>query len=177
MRRALRGFSFFETILYLALFSLLAVGLFRFSFDVLDLGTKDRTSRQVFSDARFVADRIRYFIRNASGIDTDASVWDDSDGRIVLGEVGSSDTMTISTSNGRVMLTETGQSEVALHSSASKVRSLTFQKYGSQTDGSEYIGFVLVLESGASDTIPPAEYGAITTLQGGASIRNSGVGL
>lgn len=177
MSKTLPGFSFFETILYLALFSLLAVGLFHFSFDVFDLGTKDRTSRHIFSDARFVAERMQYLIRNASGIDTGASVWNDGDGKIVLEEVGSSDTMTISISNGRVMLTETGQSGVALHSAESKVRSLTFQKYGSQSDGSEYVGFELVLESASSDTALPAEYGATTTLQGGASLRNSGIGL
>jgi hypothetical protein len=120
---------------------------------------------------------MQYLIRNASGIDTGASVWNDGDGKIVLEEVGSSDTMTISISNGRVMLTETGQSGVALHSAESKVRSLTFQKYGSQSDGSEYVGFELVLESASSDTALPAEYGATTTLQGGASLRNSGIGL
>lgn len=177
MKNTRPGFSFFETILYLALFSLLAVGLFHFSFDVLDLGTKDRTSRHVFSDARFVAERMKYFIRNASGIDEDASILDDANGKIVFEQVGSSDTVTISIEGGRVMLTETNQPRVPLYSAESKVKSLTFQKYGSEADGSEYVGFVLVLESAGNDTTAPSAYEATTTLRGGAYIRNSGIGL
>lgn len=177
MRRTRSGFSFFETILYLALFSLLAVTLFRFSFDAFGLGIKDRISRHVFSDARFVTSRMNSILRNAAGIDTGGSVWNDPDGKVVLEQVGSSDTVTISIENGRVTLTETGHPGVTLHSSESKVRELTFQKYGSREDGSEYVGFVLKLESAANDTAAPAEYGVITTLRGGAFIRNSGIGL
>ncbi len=177
MRRTRSGFSFFETILYLALFSLLAVTLFRFSFDAFGLGIKDRISRHVFSDARFVAIRMHSILRNASGIDTGESVWNDPDGRVVLEQVGSSDTATISVESGRVTLTESGHPGVALHSFESKVRELTFQRYGSREDGSEYVGFVLELESAGNDTTAPTEYGAITTLRGGAFIRNSGIGL
>lgn len=177
MRNTRPGFSFFETILYLALFSLLAVGLFHFSFDVLDLGTKDRTSRHVFSDARFVAERMKYFIRNASGIDENASILDDANGKIVLEQVGSSDTVTISIDDGVVALTQANHPGASLSSPDSRVQSLTFQKYGTDTDGSEYVGFVLVLESAGNDTTAPSAYEATTTLRGGASIRNSGIGL
>lgn len=176
MRKTLRGFSFFEVILYLGLFSVMATALLQFSWNVLDLGTKDRTGRQVFSDARFVTQRIGYFIRNASGIDTGASIFDDADGKLVLRVLGSSDTVTIELQNGDVILTETGQPGVALNGDDTQAESLTFLDYGTEADGSEYVDLTLVLESAGNDTAD-SPYQAATTLRSGAFIRNSGTGL
>lgn len=176
MQQTLRGFSFFEIILYLGLFSVMATALLQFSWNVLDLGIKDRVSRQVFSDARFVTERIGYFIRNASGIDTGASIFDDANGRLVLNVLGSSDTVTIDIQNGAVVLTETGRPAVVLNGADSKVGSLTFLNYGTRADRSEYADFTLVLESAGND-IAGSPYQATTTLRSGSFIRNSGTGL
>ena len=177
MRKTLRGFSFVEVILYLGLFSVMATALFAFSWNVLDLGVKDRASRQVFSGARFITERINYFIRNASGIDADASVFNNADGKLVLKVLGSSDTVTITLQNGNVVLIETGQPATVLNGSDTKAGSLTFLNYGSPADGSEYIDFALTLESVKNDTEARSPYQATTTLQSGAFIRNDGTSL
>lgn len=175
MRKTLKAFSFFEVILYLGLFSLLATALLTFSWDVLDLSDKNETGQYVFSDARFVSERLGTLVRKASGIDTEASVLDDSNGKLVLNQIGSSDTVTVELVSGRVMLTESGSEAVALHSLSTQVASLTFQKYGTSEDGSEYVGYTLVFEAAKNDENAPSRYQAATTLESGAFIRNSGL--
>jgi hypothetical protein len=175
-RKTLRGFSFFEVIIYLGLFSMMATALFQFSWDVFDLGTKDRTSRRVLADARFVTERVNYFIRNAGGVDTNASVFGDANGKLVLNVLDSGNTVTIELQNGNIVLTETGQVAVNLNSNDTKTASLAFIKYGSSEDGSEYIDFTFALES-AQNNSSRSPYQAATTLQSGAYIRNSEAGL
>lgn len=175
-RKTLRGFSFFEVILYLGLFSLMATALFQFSWNVFDLEAKDRTSRRVFSDARFIAERVNYFIRNSGGVDANASVFENANGKLVLNVLDSSDTITVEVQNGNVVLTETGEPAVVLNNADTRVENLTFLKYGEAGDGSEYVDFTLTLESVGNDTAR-SPYQATTTLQSGAYIRNSTAGL
>jgi len=92
----------------------------------------------------------------------------------VLGQPGSSDTVTISLSDGRVTLVETGVDPVALHASATVVSELRFEHRGSAADGSEYVGFTLVMRS-AQDGQSRASYDAATTLRSGAFLRNQGL--
>lgn len=174
MRKTLPGFSLFETVLYLALFSLLAIALFRFSWDVFDLHTKNQVLDAVFSDARLVTSRIDMLIRNASGINGAASRFDTADGKLVLEQLGSGNTVTIDIQNGNVVLTESGQPGTVLNSPKSKVVGLTFSKHGTQVDGSEYVSFSLSLGSGVSSVVP-ADFSENTTIEGGDFIRNSGL--
>ena len=173
MKKSLRGFTFFEVIIYLGIFSLMATALFSFSWDMIDLGTKDRTSREVFSDARMVSEQVKYLIRNASGVDQENSTWDDARGKLILQKLGTSDTTTIDIQNDTVTLTETGRSDISLHSSDVRVTELRFSEYGTRADASEYIGFTLTFESVQNGTRSPSR--ATTTIQGGAFIRNSGI--
>lgn len=174
--KTLRGFTFFEVIIYLGLFSLLATALFQFAWNVFDLEMKDRTSRRVFSDARFVSERVNYFIRNAGGVDAGASVFENTNGKLVLNVLDSSDTITIEIQNGNVVLAETGQAAVNLNSNDTKATGLTFTRYGSEAEGSEYIDFTLALESEQNDTAR-SPYQSETEIQSGAYIRNSATGL
>ncbi len=172
--KTLKGFTFFEVILYLGIFSLMAVMLFDFSWNMLDMGTKERSARQTFSEARMTVERIRYEIRRASGIDAGASVFDDDDGKLVLERLGSSDTVTIEIENGVVTLTETGQSAVALHSAETVASALRFTEYGSATDKSEYAQFTLTLEAFLAGS-PDWPRDTRTELRSGAHIRHSGI--
>lgn len=177
MKRMLRGFSLIEVILYLGLFSVMATALFYFSWNVLELGTKDQISREVLADARILSERMSFFIRNAEGIDEGLSSFDTADGELVLRKMGSSDTIRIDVQNGGVFLTETGNPSVALHSSLSKVENISFSKYGSPADHSEYISFIIALSSAKSGSQTPSQYQKAMIVKGGAFIRNSGTGL
>lgn len=172
LQKTLRGFGFFETILYLALFSLMATALLNFSWDVLDLGTKERSSRSVFSDARFASERINYFIRHSAGIDTGNSVFGSNSGKLVLNTLGDSgDTVTIDIQSGNLVLSETGRTDVVLNSPLTQVEGLEFHRYGTVEDGSEYVDFTLTLQSVNYEESVSSQQ-ARTSVQGGAFIRN-----
>jgi hypothetical protein len=175
MRTSLKGFSFFEVILYLALFSLFATALLTFSWDVLHLVDKQRTEESVFSDTRFVSEKLNALIRQSTGIDTEASVLENDEGKLVLAQPDSSDTITIEQINGQAFFTESGEEAVGLNSPATAIESLSFQKYGSSEDGSEYIFYILTVTGVADAETTPSRYQASATLQGGAFIRNSGL--
>lgn len=174
MTKTLRGFTFFEVIIYLGLFSLMATALFQFALNIFDLEVKDRTSRRVFSDARFISERINYFIRNAGGIDENASVFEDANGKLTLNVIGSGDTTTIEIQNGKVVLKESGEEDVNLNSADTQITNLMFTKYGAEADGSEYIDFTLTLESVGNNTTR-SPYQSETEIQSGTYIRNSGL--
>ena len=177
-RKKLRGFSLFEVILYIGLFSLFAIGLFQFSWNVLDLGTKEQTGRYLAADARFMTERINSLIRRAGGIDTNASVWNDVSGKLVLDDLGTGETTTLSVQDGRLVVKSSqsgvGVEGVVLHGAQTRVTQFTLTASGSRDEGSEYVGYLLVLESPQNDTAD-GSYQATTTLQSGAFIRNSGL--
>ena len=167
----LKGFTLFEVLLYLGIFSIMSFGLLMFNWNISDLGVKEHVSRQVSSDARFVASRLETLIRESASVDEGASVFDDVDGRLVLGQPGSSDTVTISVVGGRVTLMGTSIDPVAFHSSATEVSELRFEHRGTASDGSEYVGFVLSIRSVQSGHTR-APYNASSTVRSGAFLRN-----
>jgi hypothetical protein len=167
----MKGFTLFETLLYLGIFAILSFGLLAFTWNISDLGIKENVSRQASSDARFVVMRLETLIRESASVDEGSSVFDDANGRLVLGQPGSSDTVTISLSGGRVTLMGTGMDPVVLHASATAVSELRFEHAGSAADGSEYVGFTLVMRS-AQYGETRAPYNAATTLRSGAFLRN-----
>lgn len=169
--RSYEGFTLFEVILYLGIFSIMALGLLAFTWNVADLGIKEGVSRQASSDARFVAERLNGLIRQAAAVDTDASVFDDADGRLVLLQADSSDTMTISIVDGRVTLMGTGIDPVAFHSASTAVSELRFEHRGSVANGSEYVGFTVTIRSVQSGRTR-APYNASSTIGSGAFLRN-----
>lgn len=175
MKKVYKGFSLLETILYLGIFSVMATALLQLSWDILDLGAKDRVSRRVFSDARFMTERINFFIRNAEGIDTGSSSL--GDGKLVLTQPGTSDTVTLEVQNEQLVLTETGNASVVMTGSDARIQSLVFLESGSDTDGSHYVGYTIIVGSKRYDQDVRASYKMTTTLQSGALIRNAQTGL
>lgn len=174
MRKTLRGFTFFEVLIYLALFSSLMLALMNFSWNMFDLEAKGETERSIFSQSRQTSERLNGLIRNAAGIDTAASEFDTTLGTLVLEQLGTSDTVTIGVESGQVTVTETGTSGVALQGSDTETVRLEFTKYGDQSDGSEYVGYMLEVESAENDATR-APYRGTATLHSGAFIRNSGL--
>lgn len=170
-----KGFSFFEVILYIALFSLIATALLTFSWEVLSLTDKQRTEEAVFSDARFLTEKINTLIRRSAGVDQGSSILEDSDGKLVLLQLDTSDTITIDRENNQILFTESGGEAVPLHSPQSRVESLTFQTYGQAENGSEYVGYTLVLNALQNDTLAPLRFQVSTTVESGAFIPNSGL--
>jgi hypothetical protein len=65
-----RGLTFIEIILYVTLVTIIISALIPFAWSVINTGTKSRYEQEVFSQARYVSERIKYEIRNANGINS-----------------------------------------------------------------------------------------------------------
>src|SRR3989344_7372816 len=63
-----KGFTLIELILYMALVSIVLTAIVPFAWNIIGGGVKSSAQQEVFSQARFVSERIKYEIRNASGI-------------------------------------------------------------------------------------------------------------
>ncbi|MFZ3032136.1 MAG: prepilin-type N-terminal cleavage/methylation domain-containing protein [Candidatus Moraniibacteriota bacterium] len=171
MKKRLRGFTFIEVILYLALFSFLGTALFEFTWDTLELREQGSTERALTEEARFATERIKYLIRNSS-VDVASSVWDSVDGKLVLDVLGSSDTITIERQNERVVMQVSGQDVVVLQSQDSRSTTLLFERAYSADESAQYVDMTLTLETLL--TAPP-EYTTSLTLQTGIFVRNFGL--
>lgn len=69
----MRGFTFIEAILYMAIVSIMLTALIPFAWNIVEGGSKSSVQQEVSSNARYISERIKYEIRNASGINTVSS--------------------------------------------------------------------------------------------------------
>lgn len=173
MKHSLRGSSYFEVILYLGLFSMMATALFQYAWDTIDLSVKNRTERRVLSDARILSERLNAIIRNATGVDTSDSNFDFENGKLVLDE-DSGERVQISLVEGRLILNRGGVQTI-LHSNQSRVKTFGLSYSGQAINHSESVSYILSLDSSDSEVIRDAAYLAPTTLRSGGYIRKSGL--
>lgn len=173
MKRTLRGFSYFEVILYLGLFSMLATALFQYSWDAIDLSIKNRTERRILSDARILSERLNAIIRNASSIDMVDSVFETEQSKLVLTD-DSGDTIQVAIVNGQLLLSRDG-TQIALHSSQSRLISFWLSATGQAINHSEAVSYSLTMDTIDSDAVTDALYIAPITIRSGGFIRMSGL--
>ena len=169
MKKRARGFTLIEVILYIGLFSLLGTALFTFAWDVIGVTEQGRTDRLLTEEARFAAERIKTSIRSAAGIDVENSVWDSTDGRLVLEVFGSSDTITFERQNERLIMQVSGQDPVFLQSADTRNTTLLFERSHAVSAAAEYVDLTLTTEM--VQTASPL-YASALTLQIGAALRN-----
>lgn len=62
------GFTFIEAILYVSIVSIMLTALIPFAWDMVEGGTRSAIQQEVSSNARYISERIKYEIRNATGI-------------------------------------------------------------------------------------------------------------
>ncbi len=65
-----KGFTFIELILYVAIVAIMMTALIPFAWNAIEGGVKSATEQEVFSQARYVSERIKYEVRNASSINS-----------------------------------------------------------------------------------------------------------
>lgn len=68
-----RGFTFIELILYVSIVTIILTAVIPFAWAIITSRTKSSTEQEVFSQARYVSERLKYEIRNAYGIDPASS--------------------------------------------------------------------------------------------------------
>lgn len=160
------GFTLIELILYLSIVTIVMSALIPFAWSVITSGTKNSTQQHLFSQARFVSEKIKREIRNASDINSVAAT------SISLAtSTPSTNPTIIDLSGGQIRITQGAGSAVNLLANNTTASDLTFTDFSSGDDLTKHIQFTLSLETNFSSA--GHEYQESTTIRSSAEIRSN----
>lgn len=168
MMRSEKGFTFIELILYVSILTTMLVMLIPFAWNIIGGGVKSATQQEVFSNARYISERIKYEIRNATGINSVSAT------QISLSTATAATNPTvIALSSGNITITQGVSSAVNLNSQNTTISSLTFTNYTSGDNKTKHIQFVFTLNANYTGAGQRQEFKETTTLESSAEIRNN----
>lgn len=164
----MRGFTFIELILYIALVVLMMAALIPFAWNVIGTGAKSTTEQEVFSNARYISNRLQYEIRNATNISTISAT------QIILAtSIPSTNPTVIGLSGGNLTVTQGGGSAVNLNSQNASVSALTFTNYSSGDSRSKHVQFIFTVKANYTGAGPRQEFNEATTIESSAELRSN----
>ncbi len=161
------GFTLVEIILYIGIVSMILVSVSSLGWIVVSSGAKSRVQEEVSGTARYVAERISYEIRRASGIGS----W--SANSITLNNFAP-DTTTVITwdsPTGKVRINKNGTGFVDLNSNDTAVTTLTFTNNTSVDNKTKNIGFTLTVS--ANTASGSQIYKSETTVRSTVELRSN----
>lgn len=144
------GFTLIETVIYIALFSLV-VGVFvSFVLTISGLRSKQRSAHDVLSNERVLDGLLRYYVNTADEIVSPGPIATSSS--MIFRKSGSSTTSRIYVSEGMIYLEEDGNS-VPMLSSDCEVRDVVFSNLSSDNLSSSInvVGFIETRFSASAD--------------------------
>ncbi len=162
------GFTFIELILYIAVVSIMLTALVPFAMNVIGGGVKSTSEQEVFSQARYVSERIKYEIRNATAINSVAA------NSISLAvSVPANNPTVIDLSGGKIRIKLGSAAAINLNSNDTKINSLTFTNYtDTVTNKTKHIQFSFVIDDNFGSA--RQEYDVPTmTIEGSAELRSN----
>ena len=160
-----KGFTFIELILYIAIVTIMLTAIVPFGWSIVTSGVKSSTQQEAYSQTRYVSERIKYEIRQASGI---LNVNPNS---ISLTNFSPDTNTVIDLSSGKVRINKNGTGAINLNSDDTNVTSLVFTNYTSPDQKTKHIGFILTIASNYSGQ--RQEYNETVTLRGSAEVRSN----
>jgi prepilin-type N-terminal cleavage/methylation domain-containing protein len=163
-----RGFTLIETILYIAIVSIVMTALIPFAWNVIGGATKSATQQEVFSNARFIGERIKYEIRNATGINSVSP----SQISLVTSNIATNPTI-IDLSAGNLRIKQGTGSVVNLNSNDISISDLVFTNYTSNDNNTKNIQFVFTVNANYSGAGQRQEFNESTTVEGDAEVRSN----
>jgi type II secretory pathway pseudopilin PulG len=163
-----KGFTYIELILYVAIVIIVLAALVPFAWNVIEGGVKSTTEQEVFSNAQYISERLKYEIRNASGINSVTPT------QISLSVASSSANPTvISLSSGNLTITQGSGSAQLLNSQNTTISSLNFTNYTSADTKTKNIQFIFTLAAKYAGAGLRQEYNESTIIEGAAEIRSN----
>lgn len=172
-----QGFTFIEIILYIAIVAIMMNSLIPFAWNVIEGGAKSSVQQEVFSQARYISERLKAEIRNSIGINTGTSNFGvniaTAGGQLSLQDIAPNDPTIIDVSNGIVRIKQGAGTVISLNSANTSVSNLTFTNYSSADNKSKHIGFTLTIIAKYAGAGTRQEYQATTTLESSAEVRNN----
>ncbi len=159
------GFTFIELILYVSIVTLMLTAIVPFGWNAIVSATKSSVQQEVYSQARFLSERLKYEIRNASGI---TSVGTNS---ISLTNFSPDTSTLIDLDSGKIRINKNGAGAVNLNSDDTNVTSLTFTNYTSSDNKTKHIEFNFTIST--SYTGARQEFKESVTIQGSGEVRSN----
>ena len=164
-----RGFTFIELILYISIVTIMLSALIPFAWNVIGGGVKSGVEQEVYSQARYVSERIKYEIRQASGITSvDAT-------SISLTNFPPDTTTVISLSSGKMQINKNGAGAVNLNSDdtiITTVGDVIFTDYRSADNKTKHIGFTFIIDGNFGSSRQEYQISALT-MEGSAEVRSN----
>lgn len=161
-----KGFTFIEMILYVAIVSIVVSALIPFAWSVIGTGAKSSVQQEVFSTARYVSERIKYEIRDASGINSVGTT------AISLSNSNAAKNPTIiDLVAGNIRVKYGSSGAVNLNSTDTTISNLVFNNYTSGDNKTENIQYSFTVDSNYA-TIR-SEYAETTSIRGAAEVRSN----
>ncbi len=161
-----RGFTLIELILYIALITIILSALVPFAWNSVELGVKSATAQEVNANARYITERIKYEIRNATGINSVSA----TSLSLATSTPGTNPTV-IDLSGGNIRIKQGVGSAVAINSSNTVITLLTFTNYSSVDNKSKHIQFVMTVA--ASFVAARQEYQDSVVIESSAELRGN----
>jgi len=166
--KTMKGFTFIELLLYITIVTIMLSAIIPFAWNVIEGGAKSSVEQEVFSQARYVSEGLKYEIRRASGITNVGAT------SISLTNFSPDTTTVISLSGGKMQINKNGTGAVNLNSddtTITTVGGVIFTDYRSVDNKTKHIGFTFTIASNYSGA--RQEYKETITLRSSAEVRSN----
>lgn len=163
-----KGFTYVEFILYIAIVVIVLSALIPFAWNVIGGGVKSTTQQEVFSNAQYISERLKYEIRNAAGINSVSSTLIS----LSVASVSANPTV-IWLSGGDMYITQGTASAVRLNSQNTTVTNLAFTNFTSSDNKAKNIQFTFTIAAKYQGAGTRQEYNESTTMESDAELRSN----
>lgn len=163
-----KGFTLIELILYISIVTIMVSAIVPFAWNIIGSGTKSSTEQEVNSAARYVSERIKWEIRDATGINSVAAT------SISLAKSNTSLNPTvIDLSGGKIRITQGPfGTPYNLNSDDTTVTSLTFTNYTSLDNKTKHIQLTLTIDDAYGSSRQEYNVAAVT-IESSAEMRSN----
>src|SRR3989344_441353 len=159
------GFTYVELVLYAGIVAIVITALVPFAWRVVQGGAKSAIEQEVFSNARFISERIKYEIRNATQISSVSATQ-----ITLIPATGSASPVVIDLVLGNIRIKQGAASAIQLNSIDTSVSSLVFTNYTSVDNKTKHVGFTFTLTDALSRA--REEFQETTTIESSAELRS-----
>lgn len=164
------GFTLIELILYMALVSIILSALVPFALDIIGGSTKSSVQQEVFSQGRFVSERIKNEIRQASGITTVGNT------TLTLTNFSPDTNTVISLTGGKMTVNKNGLGAVDLNSNDTIIScplNVCFTNYSSTLDSkTKHVQFKFTIDDNFGSSREEYQVPAVD-FEGSAEVRSN----
>lgn len=161
------GFTFIELILYISIVTIMLTAIIPFAWNVIGGGVKSSVEQEVFSQARYVSERIKYEIRNANSINSVNSPVNTIDLNTPTNA-----TTVIDLSSGKIRIKYGAGTPIPLNSQDTTASLLTFTNYTSADNKTKHIQFSFTMDDIGTSTRQEYQVPSVT-IEGSAEIRSN----